>query len=58
MGYVQTDQEFLLNFDIVDYTSEFNIPAPTPPPFPSTPLFYKDFDCLPMEVKKNKREKP
>ena len=56
MGYVQTDQQFTLNFDVVDYTAEFNIPAPTPPPLPMTPIYYKDFDCLPMEVSE-KREK-
>jgi hypothetical protein len=50
MGYVQTDLDFNLNFDVVDYTADFNLPAPTPPPLPTTPIYYKDFDSLPMEV--------
>lgn len=55
MGYVQTDQDFNLNFDMVDYTTDFNIPAPTPPPLPITPIYYKDFDSLPMEVSASKK---
>lgn len=47
MGYVQTDREFTLNFDMPDL-SFFNIPIPTPPPLP--PVKIKDFGDLPMEV--------
>lgn len=57
MGYVQTDFDFNLNFDVVDYTSDFTIPPPTPPPLPSMPLYYKDFDSLPMEVSENREQR-
>lgn len=49
MGYVQTEHDLNLNFDIIDY-SDFNIPPPTPPPLPLVPIYYKDFDSIPMEV--------
>ena len=47
MGYVQTDQNFILNFELPDL-SFFNIPIPTPPPLP--PVKVKNFGDLPMEV--------
>jgi hypothetical protein len=52
MGYVATANDMIMDFDIVDY-SDFNIPAPTPPPLPFVPLYYKDFDSVPMEVSEN-----
>lgn len=48
MGYVQTDQRFTLDLDIIDFWSELNIPIPTPPPPPPPPPV--DFDSVPMEV--------
>jgi hypothetical protein len=50
MGYVQTDRNLDLFFEI-DY-SMFNIPIPAPPPPPPVPPKPKDFDSIPMEVRK------
>lgn len=47
MGYVQTDRDFALNFELPDL-SFFNIPIPTPPPPP--PVKIAGFGDLPMEV--------
>lgn len=39
MGYVATNFDVMnFNFDILDYTSEFSLFPPTPPPMPSSPL--------------------
>lgn len=48
MGYVQSDQSYVLDLDITDFWTELNIPIPTPPPPP--PLPPVDFDSVPMEV--------
>lgn len=49
MGYVQTDRELVLDFQIADFTI-FNIPVPTPPPLPTPPVKITDFYSIPMEV--------
>lgn len=53
MGYVQTDRELVLDFEIADFTI-FNIPVPTPPPLPTPPVKITDFDSIPMEVRVEK----
>lgn len=52
MGYVQTERDLIfdLNFDVVNYSADFDIPPPTPPPLP--PVKSTNFDEVPMEVRK------
>lgn len=55
MGYVQTDRDLILDYQIADF-SIFNIPVPTPPPLPPAPVKVTDFDSIPMEVRAENHE--